>query len=189
MKSANLNSIQERLGLNDKTFSLLFEIPRSEWQKYKKGEKELSETVRKNICHFCNLEGRFLSDDCIELPKNIVVRKELKKARYRNILSAYIDVLKEYFGSHWQIYSLVKSRKKTTWSFIKDFFTGGTSSINNEFTDFTPYYLVERDGIKLLVHVKNWILEIYELSPTINMNFFKCEKRFFKNVGLVKFKN
>ena len=64
---------------------------------------------------------------------------------------------------------------------IFDFLIGaGAVDVADALNDMSPYYLVKKDNIKLLVNIKNWVLEVKELNSNINEQKFIVDKNIFK---------
>jgi hypothetical protein len=55
-------------------------------------------------------------------------------------------------------------------------------------SDLSPYYLVKKDNLKLLVNIKNYVLEVIELPSDTNEKKFVYGKNKFRNVGKVNIK-
>ena len=53
-------------------------------------------------------------------------------------------------------------------------------------SDLSPYYLVKKDNLKLLVNIKDWTLIVIELPSNTNDKKFIYGKNKFKNCGLLK---
>ena len=70
---------------------------------------------------------------------------------------------------------------------IFDFFIGsGTVQLADALGNMSPYYLVKKDNIKLLVNISNGVLEVKELDSNINENKFVIGKdKFHKNQQLI----
>jgi len=50
----------------------------------------------------------------------------------------------------------------------------------NALNDTTPYYLIKKDGLKLLVNIHDYILEVIELPENTNDKKFIYGKNKFK---------
>lgn len=62
----------------------------------------------------------------------------------------------------------------------------GPVSTADELGDLSPYYLVKKDNLKLLVNIKNYVLEVIELQSSINDKKFIYGKNKFINCGKLK---
>ena len=118
--------------------------------------------------------------------------KELDKNKYKNKLSSYNEILKEYYAEPWEIYNLNRSKKFKLTDYIIDTLVSPEISpvdTANMLNDLSPYYLVKKDNLKLLVNIKDWILKVIELTTDINDKKFIYENNLFINVGKIKLKN
>mgnify|MGYP000451761659 CR=1 FL=1 len=51
---------------------------------------------------------------------------------------------------------------------------------------YAVFYLVINNNLKLLVNIKDYVLEVIQLPSDINVKKFKYEKNVFRNCGLLK---
>lgn len=65
---------------------------------------------------------------------------------------------------------------------------GGLPDVANlqELSKISPYYLVKKDNLKLLVNIKDWILKVVKLPSGINDKRFFYENNESINVGKIK---
>lgn len=94
------------------------------------------------------------------------MRKELDKDKYKNKITMYSEVLKEYYTESYEIYTLTRTKKLNFIETIIDIFIApeiGPVSTADGFSDLSPYYLIKKDNLKLLVNIKNYTLEVIEL--------------------------
>ena len=115
---------------------------------------------------------------------------ELDKDKYKNKLTMYDEVLKEYFNYHCEIYILSRTKKLNFIENILDIFTIpeiGPVSTADSLGDLSPYYLVIKNNIKLLVNIKKYVLEVYELPSNTNEKRFIFKNNKFRNCGKLKF--
>lgn len=117
------------------------------------------------------------------------MRVELDKKKYKNKLSSYNEVLREYY-SNFDIYVLTREKKMNKLEFLIDFFIGGFSpeaiypiETADVLSDLSPYYLVCNGDEKLLVNIKDWFLDVSILPSDINVKKFVYGKNKFKNCG------
>lgn len=69
---------------------------------------------------------------------------------------------------------------------ILDLFSGGDYDLIKGASDITPYYLVTKDNLKLLVNIKDWTLEVYSLASNTNNKKFTYGQNKFINCGKLK---
>ena len=117
------------------------------------------------------------------------MRVVLDKDKYKNKLSMYKEVLKEYYPSPCEIYVLSRSKKLNAAELLLDTFIVleiGPVSTADALSDLSVYYLVINNNLKLLVNIKDYVLEVIQLPSDINVKKFKYEKNVFRNCGLLK---
>ena len=54
--------------------------------------------------------------------------------------------------------------------------------------DMSPYYLVVKDNSKLLVNIKDWVLEVSQLPNDTNIKKISVGKNKFQNMGKLNLK-
>jgi hypothetical protein len=126
------------------------------------------------------------------------MRKELNKEKYKNKLTMYYEVLKEYYPKPYEVYFLTRDKKLTVPESLLSLFvsvctlsTAGIPIDSNDIdalSDLSPYYLVKKDNLKFLVSIKNYVLEAIELPSDTNEKKFVYGKNKFRNVGKVNIK-
>ena len=133
----------------------------------------------------------YLLNDNNNLPA-LSMKKELDKNKYKNKVTMYEEVLKEYYPAPYEIYILSRTKKLNFIETLIDTFIApeiGPVSTADDLSDLSPYYLVKKDNLKLLVNIKNYVLEVIELPSTINDKKFLIGKNKFINCGKLKLKN
>lgn len=110
----------------------------------------------------------------------------LDKSKYKNKLTSYHEILKEYYDEPWEIYVLTISNKLSKLEGTLDILSGGNYGLIKNASDLSPYYLVIKDEIKLLINIKDWKLLVVELPSDINTNKFTYDNKVFRNSGLLK---
>lgn len=94
----------------------------------------------------------------------------------------YLKIIKDNYGEPWEVYMLRRSKKhsKLAW-IVSDFIVGaGPMETLDQLDDMSPYFLVKKDGLKLLVNIRDYILKVVELPENINDKRFVYEKNIFK---------
>ena len=119
----------------------------------------------------------------------------MDKNKYKNKLSSYSEILLEYFDEPYEIYTLTRSKKMNAIEFIIDVFVGGSTpemiypiETADVLSDLSPYYFVKKDNVRLLVNIRNWVLEVVELPSNVNEKKFIYQKNVFRNCGRLKLK-
>lgn len=106
--------------------------------------------------------------------------KELDKDKYDSKISSYVIILKEYYPAPWEVYSLIKEKKMSKLEATFDFLIGaGTVGFADALNDLSPFYLLVKDNLKMLVNIKDWILRVYELPSDTNIKKFVYGKNKF----------
>lgn len=104
-------------------------------------------------------------------------------------MTMYSEVLKEYYPEPYEIYILTRTKILNFVELILDTFIApeiGPVSTADSFSNLSPYYLVKKDNLKLLVNIKNYILEVIELPSNTNNKKFIYGKNKFTNCGKLK---
>ncbi len=129
----------------------------------------------------------YLLDDELQLPA-LNFRIEIDKEKYKNKISSYSNILKEYFDDSYEIYNLVRRKKMTKIEWILDLFTWGIHDDLDGISDLSPYYLVKKDKLTFLVNIKNWVLEVIELPNNTSDKRFSYGNNKFVNCGRLNLK-
>ncbi len=70
---------------------------------------------------------------------------------------------------------MIKTEKNTAVENVLNILTGGiTYDTVKQLSDVSPYYLVKKDNLKLLVNIKDWVLTVTELPSKTNTKKNKC---------------
>lgn len=130
----------------------------------------------------------YLLDNNNDLPL-MIMKKQINKEKYKNKISSYSEILKENYPSPWEIYVLSKNPKMNKIESILNLLTGGDYYLIKDIKDISPYYLVTKNNLKLLVNIKDWTLEVNELPSKTNIKKFALGQNKFINCGKLKQKN
>ena len=114
----------------------------------------------------------YLLDNNNDLPL-MVMKKQINKEKYKNKISSYSEILKENYPSPWEIYVLSKNPKMNKIESILNLLTGGDYYLIKDIKDISPYYLVTKNNLKILVNIKDWTLEVNELPSKTNIKDIK----------------
>ena len=172
-----LKEIRKKFGLSQEQLAEIMNVSRQAITKWE-NDAGLPDTENlKELSRIFEISIDYLLDNNNELPL-LVMKKKLDKENYKNKISSYEEVLKEYYPAPWKIYILTREKKMSKLEGIFDFIIGaGTIDLADALNDMSPYYLAKKDNIKLLVNIKEWVLEVKELNPDIN------EKKFIVDNG------
>ncbi len=69
------------------------------------------------------------------------------------------------------------SKLETTFDLI---IGAGTLGFADALNDLSPFYLVVKDNLKMLVNIKDWTLRVYELPSDTNIKKFVYGKNRFQ---------
>ena len=118
----------------------------------------------------------------------VTLNIKLDKSKYKNKLPSYHEILKEYYDEPWEIYVLTVSNKLNKLEGTLDILSGGNYGLIKNASDLSPYYLVIKDEMKLLINIKDWKLLVVELPSDIDTNKFTYDNKVFRNPVLLKLK-
>ena len=184
-----LKEIRKKFGLSQEQLAEIINVSRQAITKWET-DAGLPDTENlKELSRIFEISINYLLDNNNELPL-LVMKKKLDKDNYKNKISSYEEVLKEYYPAPWKIYILTREKKMTKLEGIFDFIIGaGTIDVADALNDMSPYYLAIKDNIKLLVNIKDWVLEVKELNPDINEKKFIVDKNIFRKHNELVLKN
>ena len=184
-----LKEIRKKFGLSQEQLAEIINVSRQAITKWET-DAGLPDTENlKELSHIFGITIDYLLDNNNELPL-LVMKKKLDKENYKNKISSYEEVLKKYYPAPWKIYILTREKKMSKLEGIFDFIIGaGTIDVADALNDMSPYYLAKKDNIKLLVNIKDWVLEVKELNPNINEKKFIVDKNIFRKHNELVFKN
>ena len=184
-----LKEIRKKFGLSQEQLAEIMNVSRQAITKWET-DAGLPDTENlKELSRIFGISIDYLLDNNNELPL-LVMKKKLDKENYKNKISSYEEVLKEYYPAPWKIYILTREKKMSKLEGIFDFIIGaGTIDVADALNDMSPYYLAQKDNIKLLVNIKDWVLEVKELNPDINEKKFIVDKNIFRKHNELVLKN
>ena len=184
-----LKEIRKKFGLSQEQLAEIMNVSRQAITKWET-DAGLPDTENlKELSRIFEISIDYLLDNNNELPL-LVMKKKLDKDNYKNKISSYEEVLKEYYPAPWKIYILTREKKMSKLEGIFDFIIGaGTIDVADALNDMSPYYLAIKDNIKLLVNIKDWVLEVKELNPDINEKKFIVDKNIFRKHNELVLKN
>ena len=183
-----LKEIRKKFGLSQEQLAEIMNVSRQAITKWET-DAGLPDTENlKELSRIFGISIDYLLDNNNELPL-LVMKKKLDKENYKNKISSYEEVLKKYYPAPWKIYILTREKKMSKLEGIFDFIIGaGTIDVADALNDMSPYYLAQKDNIKLLVNIKDWVLEVKELNPNINEKKFIVDKNIFRKHNELVFK-
>lgn len=182
-----LKEIRKKSGLSQEQLAEIMNVSRQAITKWEndRGIPDIS-----NIQELSKVFGvtvDYLLNDEKHLPA-LQLRKVLDKDKYKNKISSYSMILKEYYDDSYEVYSLLRRKKMTKLEWVLDLLTWGVHNDIDSISNLSPYYLVKKDNLKLLVNIKDWVLEVIELPSSTNDKKFFYGNNKFINCGKLKFK-
>ena len=183
-----LKDIRKRFGLSQEQLADIMNVSRQAITKWETDKgmpdvsnlQELVKVFGVSVDYFLNSEN--------QTPVQ-VMKKELDQSKYKSKLLAYNEILKEHFDAPWEVSVLNRSKKFKLTDFIIDTLTApeiGPVDTADMLSDMSPYYLATKDGVKLLVNIKKWVLTVTELPEDTNVKRFTYGKDAFVNTGKLK---
>lgn len=189
-----IKEIRRKFGLSQEGLAEILNVSRQAITKWESGNGIPDVSNLQEISKVFGVPVDSLLNDESQLPL-VSLKKELDKTKYSSKFSSYAEILEEHFPLPYEIYNLSRTRKMNVIEFIIDIFVGGSApemiypiETADVLSDLSPYYLVKKDNIKLLVNIKNWVLEIILLPTDTNEKKFVYEKNRFRNCGKLKLK-
>ncbi len=183
-----LKEIRKRFGMSQEQLAEILNVSRQAITKWENdgGLPDISNL--QEIAKTFGITVDYLLDDENQLPA-LSLRKELDKEKYKNKITMYQEVLKEYFPDPYEIFVLSRFKKQNFFELLIDTFIApeiGPVDTADALSDMSPYYFVKKGEYKLLVNIKNYVLEIVELPVTTKDKRFVYGKNKFVNCGKYK---
>lgn len=178
-----LKEIRKRLNLSQEQLAKILSVSRQAITKWE-GDNGLPDID--NLKSLSKLLGITIDSllDNSNLPL-LDMKIELDRNKYSNKKTLYKDVLNNYFDNY-NIYILSINKKLSKIEAVLNIFTGGDYDLIKGISDLSPYYLVIKENSKLLVNIKNNVLEVIELERDTNIKKFNYKDNIFYNCGKLK---
>ncbi len=183
-----IKKIRNKFGLSQEQLAEIINVSRQAITKWENDGGLPDVSNLQELSKVFGITVDYLLNDNNGLPA-LSMRKELDKDKYKDKITMYNEVLKEYYPEPYEIYVLSRTKKLNFIELIIDTFIApeiGPVSTADELGDLSPYYLIEKDDLKLLVNIKNYTLEVIELPPNTNDKKFIYRKNIFRNCGKLK---
>lgn len=183
-----LKEIRKRFGLSQEQLAEIMNVSRQAITKWENdgGLPDISNL--QELSKVFGVTVDYLLNDENQLPA-LSMRKELDREKYKNKLTMYFEVLKEYFPEPYEVYTLTRSKRLNFLELILDIFIApeiSPISTADEFGNLSPFYLVKKNGLKFLVNIKNYVMEVIELPSNTSDKKFIYGKNKFRNCGKLK---
>ncbi len=180
-----LKEIRKKFGLSQEQLAEIMNVSRQAITKWEKDRGTPDVSNLQELSKIFGITVDYLLNNENQLPA-LSMRKVLDRDKYKNKISSYSMILKEYYAEPYEVYNLVRRKKMTKLEWILDLFTRGIHDDIDGISNLSPYYLVKKDNLKLLVNIKDWVLEIIELPSNINDKKFSYGNNKFINCGKLK---
>lgn len=176
-----LKEIRKKFGLSQENLAEIMNVSRQAITKWESDEGLPDVSNLQQLSKVFNLTVDYLLDNDNSLP-SLSMKKELDKEKYEMNQKGYKQILSDYYAEPWEIYELLRSENKSKLAWIvSDWIIGaGAMETIDSLNDTTPYYLIKKDGLKLLVNIHDYILEVIELPENTNDKKFVYGKNTFK---------
>lgn len=175
-----LKEIRKRFGLSQEQLAEIMNVSRQAITKWENDAGIPDVSNLQELSKVFGITVDYLLNDDNGLPA-LSMTKQLDKDKYDGKISSYSVILKEYYPDPWEVYSLVREKKMSKLEAIFDFIIGaGTVDLADALNDMSPFYLVVKDNLKMLVNIKEWTLRVYELPSDTNIKKFVYGKNKFK---------
>ena len=173
--------IRKRFGLSQESLAEIMNVSRQAITKWERDEGLPDVSNLQQLSKVFNLTVDYLLNNDNSLPA-LSMKKELDEDRYEMNQKGYLKVLKDYYAAPWEIYELTRSGKKSKAAWlISDWIIGaGAMETVDALNDLTPYYLVKKGNLKLLVNIHDHVLEVVELPESTDEKQFTYGKNKFK---------
>lgn len=176
-----LKEIRKRFGLSQEQLAEIMNVSR---QAITKWENDTGIPDTSNLQELSRVFGitiDYLLNNDNSLPA-LSMKKELDKEKYEMSQKGYIEILKDFYAEPWEVYELLRSanNNKITQIFSDWVIGAGVIETADALNDLTPYYLAKKDGLKLLLNINNYILQVIELPTNTDYKKFIYGKNKFK---------
>ena len=182
-----LKEIRRRFELSQEELAEIINVSRQAITKWENDNGVPDISNLKELSKVFGVTVDYLLSEGNDLPL-LAMKISIDKDKYKNKISSYDKIIEEYFGKY-EVYSLIREKKLNKAENVFDFLIGaGTIHLADSIGDMSPYCLVKKEKVKLLINIKNWTLTAQVLPEDIDENKFVVENIVFRKLGLIKFK-
>lgn len=143
-----LKLIRKQYNLSQEGMAELLDVSRQAITKWENDMGLPSSEHLKKLSQTFNVSIDYLLNDETDLPV-LTLRQSLDKTKYKNKLTSYAEILKEYFPEPYEVYNLMRNKKMNTLEKVFDVVTAANYSIMNDLSDLSPYYLAKKGDEKI----------------------------------------
>lgn len=182
-----LKEIRKRFELSQEELAEIINVSRQAITKWENDNGMPDISNLKELSKIFGITIDYLLSESDDLPL-IAMKISINKDKYKNKIFSYDKIIEEYFGEY-EVYSLMREKKLNKAENVLDFLIGaGTINFADSIGDMSPYCLVKKEKIKLLINIKNWTLTAQILPEDIDENKFIVKNSTFRKLGLIRFK-
>ena len=182
-----LRAIRTAFGLTQEQLAEIMHVSRQAVTKWE-GDGGLPDIANlQELARVLGLTVDHLLNDDRHLPA-LTMRIELDRDRYGSKLSSYSQILKDYFPEPWELFTLSVSKKMGKLEAVLDLATTGDYLLIKNASDLSPYYLAKKEQLKLLVYIKDFVLEVQELPAGADEKKFTVGNNKFRRTGKLHLK-
>lgn len=181
-----LKEVRKRFGLSQENLAEILNVSRQAITKWENDNGLPDISNLQEISKVFGITIDYLVNNETALPV-LSLKIELDKEKYGSKVKSYDLILKEYYPEPYEVYTLIREKKKSMTLEVFDFLVGsGTVDMVDSLSDMSPYYLVKKDHMKFLVNIKNWVMEVVELPYDTNDSKFIYKENRFKTCGRIE---
>ena len=176
-----LKEIRKRFGLSQESLAEIMNVSRQAITKWESDEGLPDVNNLQELSKVFNLTVDYLLNYNNGLPA-LSMKRELDKEKYEMSQKGYINIMRELYADPWEVFELIRRKKHSVFGWIvSDWLVGaGAMEALDGLDDRTPYYLVKKDGLKLLININDYYLEAIELPENTNEKKFVVGKNVYK---------
>ena len=119
-----LKEIRKKFGLSQEQLAEIINVSRQAITKWENDGGIPDVSNLQELSKVFGITVDYLLNDENQLPA-LSMRKALDKNKYKNKISSYAIILKEYYAEPYEIYNLARRKKMTKLEWILDLFTWG----------------------------------------------------------------
>ncbi|HBA37089.1 MAG TPA: hypothetical protein DCY94_00060 [Firmicutes bacterium] len=182
-----LREIMERFGLSKEHMREITHSTQNRIEKLLNGEAEPNDTELEHLKNTFGIKPHVIRNP-YTLPM-LTMRKEIDMKKYKTVFDAYVEILKEYFPEPWEVYVVAKIPYKNAFdTFLDTIFLPKPQKIDKNMMTFTPNYLAIKDNSRLLVSLKDNILEVTEIDERADEHRFIYKRYKYVRANKVQLK-
>lgn len=177
----------DRFGLDVDHMRAITHSTQGRFAKLASGEAKPNDVELRHISEVFNIKPKQMLNS-YELPI-LTMRVTIEIDKYKDILDAYFEILKEYYPDPWVVYALARIPYRNTFDkFLDALFPKPPKKTDSLFEAFTPNYLAINGDRMLIVNIEDSILEIKEVTEEAKEKRFIYGKYIYVRTGIIQLK-